>query len=75
MKLDVLYCPQHEDRELELYCKECKDRICFQCTLKQHKGHDYDLISEILKPVEDQLTLAKNSLETLSALSKEVTDQ
>ena len=75
MKLDVLYCPQHEDRELELYCKECKDRICLQCTLKQHKGHDYDLISEILQPVEEQLTLAKNTLETLSVLSKEVTDQ
>ena len=67
MKLDV-YCPQHEDRELELYCNQCKDRICFQCTMQQHKGHDYDLISEILKPVE-------NTLKTLSSLSKEVTDK
>ena len=75
MKLDVLYCPQHEDRELELYCKECKDRICLLCTKQQHKGHDYDLMSEILKPVDEQLTLAKNTLERLSVLSKEVTDQ
>ena len=67
MKLDV-YCPQHEDRELELYCNQCKDRICFQCTMQQHKGHDYDLISEILKPVE-------STLKTLSSLSKEVTDK
>ena len=65
MKLDVLYCPQHEDRELELYCKECKDRICLLCTKEQHKGHDYDLIREILKPVDEQLKLAKNYLETL----------
>ena len=72
MKLDVLYCPQHEDRELELYCKECKDRICLLCTKQQHKGHDYDLMSEILKPVDEQLTLA---LERLSVLLKEATDQ
>ena len=75
MKLDVLYCPQHEDRELELYCNECQDRICLRCTMQQHKGHDYDLISEILKPVEEQLTLAKKNLEMLGVLSKDVTDQ
>ena len=75
IKLDKDYCPQHPNRELELYCEECKDRICFQCTLQQHHGHKYNLISETLKPAEDQLMLIKDTLKTFATISEEINGQ
>ena len=59
MKLEAHYCSQHQYREAELYCDECEDRICVlcTCTIEQHHGHRYNLVSEILKPVEQQLSL------------------
>ena len=75
MKLDENYCPQHPHRELELYCEECKDRICLQCTIQQHHGHKYNLISEILKPAEDQLTLIEDTLKKNATVSEEINDK
>ena len=75
MKLDENYCPQHPHRELELYCEECKDRICFQCTIQQHHGHKYNLISETLKPAEEQLMLIKDTLKTFATISEEIKGQ
>ena len=85
-KQDILYCPQHHNRELELYCETCDELICFQCTIQQHNGHKYNLIGEVfekhkqeimtsLNPVEQQLTLAKKSLEMMDVRSREITDQ
>ena len=68
-------CHQHPNRELELYCEECKSRICLQCTIQQHHGHKYNLISEILKPAEEQLTLIKDTLEKNATASDEIKDQ
>lgn len=85
-KQDMLYCPQHCNRELELYCETCKELICVQCTIRQHHGHDYNLISEVfekhkieimscLNPAEQQLTLASEALEMLNARHGEITNQ
>ena len=73
-KLDENLCPQHPHRELELYCEECKDRICFQCIMEQqqHHGHKYNLISEILKPAEEQLMALKDTLKKIVDISGQI---
>ena len=39
-------CSKHKDQQLRLYCETCEDLICHDCTVRVHKGHQYDLISD-----------------------------
>ena len=86
VKQDILYCQQHQKRELELYCETCEELICVQCTIQQHNGHKYNLIGEVfekhkqeimssLNPAEQQQTLASKALEKLDDHCREITDQ
>ena len=86
VKHDVLYCPKHQNRELELYCETCDELICVQCTIQQHHGHKYNLIGDLfekhkqeiissLNPAEQQKTLASKALEKLDVRCREITDQ
>ena len=86
VKQDILYCQQHQNRELELFCETCEELICFQCTIQQHNGHKYNLIGEVfekhkkeiissLNPAEQQQTLARKALEELDVHCREITDQ
>ena len=86
VKQDILYCQQHQKRELELYCETCEELICLQCTIQQHNGHKYNLIGEVfekhikeiissLNPAEQQQTLARKALEELDVCCREITDQ
>ena len=86
VKQDILYCQQHENRELELYCETCDELICLQCTIQQHHGHKYNLIGDVfekhkqeimssLNPAEQQQTLARKALEKLDVRCREITDQ
>ena len=38
-------CPSH-NKPLDLYCVTCERPICYLCTIKDHKGHTHDLISD-----------------------------
>ena len=86
VKQEILYCGQHQNRELELYCETCEELICVQCTIQQHHGHKYNLIGEVfekhkqeimssLNPAEQQQTLARKALEKLDVRCREITDQ
>ena len=33
------FCPKHEKKELELFCRVCKIAICNSCALIDHEGH------------------------------------
>ena len=86
VKQDILYCQQHQNRELELYCETCEELICVQCTIQQHNGHEYNMIGEVfekhkqeimssLNPAEQQQSLASKALEKLDVRCREITDQ
>ena len=86
VKQDILYCQQHQNQELVLYCETCEELICLQCTIQEHHGHKYNLIGEVfekhkqeimssLNPAEQQQTLARNALEKLDVRYNEITDQ
>ena len=86
VKIDILYCQQHQNRELELFCETCDELICLQCTIQQHNGHKYNLIGDVfenhkqeimssLNPAEQQKTLASKALEKLDVRRREITDQ
>ena len=72
-----LKCSKHPDKLLKLYCETCKEMICDDCQYnKVHRGHDYDLASEVFsndkkevlgipQPVEQQTATREDALEGL----------
>ena len=79
-------CSKHKDQQLRLYCETCEDLICHDCTVKVHKGHQYDLISDTfeehkanikvsLGPIGKQKSIVKEKLKGLNARHCEVSEQ
>ena len=78
-----LYCSLHQGKELELYCETCEELICTNCTIKKHKDHQYDLVSDTfeqqkaeitasLEPVEMQLETINKAIGQIERQSKAV---
>ena len=51
----VEMCPIHPSKPLEFYCKCKKVMICYNCTTKKHKNHDYDAVSDVEKTLREAL--------------------
>ena len=77
----IMYCPQHKGKELDIYCDTCEELICLNCTIKKHKNHQYDLVSDSfdrhkaeieasLKPIENHVSKLSKDLERLDKQSQ-----
>ena len=88
LKKVTLYCSQHQDKELELYCETCGELICHNCTVNKHcrPEHKYDLVGDTferhkaeitasLEPVENQLSVVNKALKQLDMQSQELNNQ
>ena len=82
----VLYCPQHQGKELDLYCETCEELICLHCTVKLHKDHQYDLVGDTferhkeemttcVEPVENDLSITSKAKEQIGVRMQELDDQ
>ena len=86
IKPDVtMNCSGHE-KPLEIYCETCHDLICHNCTVRIHKGHEYDLVQDTydkhrqiiessLEPVKEQIVVVTEALTILTQREKEITHQ
>ena len=81
----TMNCSSH-DKPLEIYCETCYDFICHNCTVRIHKGHEYDLVSDTydkyrriiessLEPVKEQIVVVTEAVITLTQREKEITHQ
>ncbi len=81
-------CPEHDGRELELYCETCLEMICYKCIKKgeKHHSHHYEELNEaferykgeitsLLEPVEKQLTTIEAALVRLDSQCGKISDQ
>lgn len=60
------YCPKHHDEKLKLYCDTCQEFICCDCTVKSHKEHSYEFVTEdTLTAHRERMLDAKTSLSDL----------
>ena len=85
-KPDVtMKCSSH-DKPLEIYCETCHDLICYDCTIRIHRTHDYDLVHDTydkhrkiiessLEPVRGQIVVVTEAVSTLTRREKEITHQ
>ena len=58
----VMNCPTH-DKQLDLYCVTCEQPICYHCTIKSHKGHTHDLVSDAYAESKKEIQERIGSLE------------
>ena len=68
-----MFCSKHPTKELHLYCETCEELICQHCTVRTHRDHQYDLVTDAfqkhkdvlvtsLQPVEQQLRRHSNKI-------------
>ena len=81
-------CPEHNEKELELYCETCGEPVCVKCALKggKHHSHDYEdldkafekykvQVTASLEPMKKQVTTVNKALAQLDARCAEISDQ
>ena len=85
-KKKSILCSEHPSKELDLYCETCEELVCRDCTVRIHRDHQYDLVTnafqkhkgvlvKILQPVEQQLDMLTKSLQQLDTQCQHITDQ
>ena len=85
-KRKIMFCSKHPTKELDLYCETCEQLVCRDCTVRIHRDHQYDLVSDAfqkhkdvlvtsMQPVEKQLDTVTKSLQQLDTQCQQITDQ
>ena len=87
-KSTTVYCPEHSDKEAELYCETCRRVICLKCAIRggNHHNHKYEDLNEafdncnkdiasLLEPMDQQLAAINEALSNFDARCMEITDQ
>ena len=83
-KLEII-CSTH-DKPLEIFCRTCEELICHDCTVRIHRDHDYDLVSDCylknckkletsLKTVRDKVIAVNEVLTALIDRENEIREQ
>ena len=78
-------CSTH-NKPLEIFCRTCEELICHDCTVRIHRDHDYDLVSDCypnycqkletsLKSVSDKVTAVNEVLTALINRENEIREQ
>ena len=78
-------CSSH-DKPLDIYCETCEELVCQHCTVRIHKDHDYDVVSDAyvkhrqaledcLQPLKKQIVRVSEGLAELIERREEITRQ
>ena len=59
------YCPEHGDKEVELYCETCEELICWKCIMKNgaHHSHDYEELAVAVVRYREEMTASLELIE------------
>lgn len=61
-------CPVHEKEEIKLYCRKCNRVICRDCTLDEHRDHEFVFVKNIVPEIEKNIV---DACKVLSLKEKE----
>ena len=86
MKSSTATCQKHEGEPVKLYCFECEQLICRDCTMVDHTGHSYDFVKGVadvfreevvssLTPLRDTHASVTTALARVMDSKKAVRDQ
>ncbi len=68
-----IHCTKHEDKELEIYCKTCKELCCIHCLVLNHQkqNHLCVAVSELTQKHSQQLQSSCTTLDEKLSEGKE----
>ena len=49
-----MVCTEHNE-PLKIFCESCQQLICHDCTVKKHKDHNYDLVTDTYRKRKDAI--------------------
>lgn len=55
-------CSLHENEEIKLYCRKCSRAICRDCTLVEHRDHEFAFVKDIAPEIEKRIVNAHGDL-------------
>jgi hypothetical protein len=55
---EKIRCPKHKQKAIKLFCKTCQTTICRDCTIVDHRQHEYGFVEEVA--VEEKRHLQSN---------------
>ena len=72
----AMKCSKHPAEELKIYCETCDELICRDCTIKTHRDHQFDLVSDCFTKHRDSIIASlqpiKQQLDTVNQAVAEV---
>ena len=69
------FCGVHKKEALKLYCETCKKLICRDCTLVDHRQHDYKFVEDARKQVDAEMGSLKSKVDRKLAIFKHNLDE
>ena len=67
----VHYCSVHNAEVLKLYCETCEKLVCRDCTLVEHRQHNYTFVQDARKQIESEMkSLQTHAQANLTPLNK-----
>ncbi len=48
-------CPKHKEEVIKLFCKTCQTTICRDCTIVDHRQHEYGFVEEVVDEKKQHL--------------------
>ncbi|XP_035685738.1 E3 ubiquitin-protein ligase TRIM56-like [Branchiostoma floridae] len=50
-------CKLHADEALKFYCETCKEAVCRDCIMVEHKDHSYNHLSKVSGGIKEELAV------------------
>ena len=48
-------CDKHKDKQVELYCYDCKENICLMCSAVKHRNHNSGELPEVAESLRPRI--------------------
>ena len=55
MIAETVRCTKHKAEVVKLYCTTCQATICRDCTIVDHRQHDFSFVKDVAKEKKDEL--------------------
>jgi len=62
LKFPENMCQKHADKNLEIYCFDCKAAVCMMCYVMSHNSHKCSDIKEVAEDLEKQMSANAQNL-------------
>ena len=84
-KIKIPLCKEH-DEQLKYYCETCEQLVCLYCTVKEHNGHNHDIVKkmatkhrnelkDVTTPVDEMIRDLSEAHDNIDKMKKKIRQQ